>query len=99
MPVALLLILTVARLRRLSCLQGSNLLWAQIIQLNWSSHVTREYYLEMTEATVATDDYSRPAMAVNGNIHGLVLLADEDDWFAFQYIFHIRYLVSYASKS
>jgi len=89
MTVALLLILTVARLARLSCLQGSNLLWAQIIQLNWSSHVTREYYLEMTEATVATDDCCRPAMAVNGTIHDPVLFVDEDNWFSFQYIFHI----------
>jgi hypothetical protein len=53
------------------------------------TYVTREYYLELTEVTVATDDYWRPAMAVNGTIHGPVLFVDEEDWFSFQYIFHI----------
>lgn len=41
--------------------------------------VTREYYLELTDVTVAPDGYSRSAMAVNGSIPGPTLFADWGD--------------------
>lgn len=41
--------------------------------------VTREYYLELTDVTVAPDGVSRTAMAVNGSIPGPTLFADWGD--------------------
>lgn len=41
--------------------------------------VTREYWLEVTDVTVAPDGYSRSAMAVNGSIPGPTLFADWGD--------------------
>ncbi|KAF2678339.1 multicopper oxidase [Lentithecium fluviatile CBS 122367] len=41
--------------------------------------VTREYWLEMTDVTVAPDGVSRSAMAVNGSIPGPTLFADWGD--------------------
>ncbi|KAJ9386213.1 CAZyme family AA1 [Paecilomyces variotii] len=41
--------------------------------------VTREYYLELIEATVAPDGYSRTALTVNGSIPGPTLEADWGD--------------------
>lgn len=41
--------------------------------------VTREYWLELTDVTVAPDGYSRSAMAVNGTIPGPTLFADWGD--------------------
>ncbi|KAF2191310.1 multicopper oxidase [Zopfia rhizophila CBS 207.26] len=41
--------------------------------------VTREYYLELTDVTVAPDGVSRSAMAVNGTIPGPTLFADWGD--------------------
>ncbi|OHE99327.1 multicopper oxidase [Colletotrichum orchidophilum] len=41
--------------------------------------VTREYYLELTDVTVAPDGVSRSAMAVNGSIPGPTLFADWGD--------------------
>ncbi|KAI1487645.1 multicopper oxidase [Biscogniauxia mediterranea] len=41
--------------------------------------VTREYWLELTDVTVAPDGVSRSAMAVNGSIPGPTLFADWGD--------------------
>ncbi|KAF2709229.1 multicopper oxidase [Pleomassaria siparia CBS 279.74] len=41
--------------------------------------VTREYWLELTDVTVAPDGVSRTAMAVNGSIPGPTLFADWGD--------------------
>ncbi|KAF2023523.1 hypothetical protein EK21DRAFT_118669 [Setomelanomma holmii] len=41
--------------------------------------VTREYWLELTDVTVAPDGVSRSAMAVNGTIPGPTLFADWGD--------------------
>lgn len=41
--------------------------------------VTREYYFELTDVTVAPDGYSRSAMAVNGSIPGPTIYADWGD--------------------
>ncbi|KAJ9224552.1 CAZyme family AA1 [Paecilomyces variotii] len=41
--------------------------------------VTREYYLELIEATVAPDGYSRTALTVNGSIPGPTIEADWGD--------------------
>ncbi|KAJ6115985.1 Cupredoxin [Penicillium sp. IBT 18751x] len=41
--------------------------------------VTREYYLDIQEVTVAPDGYSRTAMAVNGSIPGPTIQADWGD--------------------
>ncbi|KAF7554168.1 hypothetical protein G7Z17_g3114 [Cylindrodendrum hubeiense] len=41
--------------------------------------VTREYWLELTDVTVAPDGISRVAMAVNGSIPGPTLFADWGD--------------------
>lgn len=41
--------------------------------------VTKEYWLELTDVTVAPDGYSRSAMAVNGTIPGPTLFADWGD--------------------
>ncbi|EUC40009.1 multicopper oxidase [Bipolaris oryzae ATCC 44560] len=41
--------------------------------------VTREYWLDLTEVTVAPDGVSRTAMAVNGTIPGPTLFADWGD--------------------
>lgn len=41
--------------------------------------VTREYWLELTDVTVAPDGFSRSAMAVNGSIPGPTLFADWGD--------------------
>ncbi|KAF2642493.1 multicopper oxidase [Massarina eburnea CBS 473.64] len=41
--------------------------------------VTREYWLELTDVTVAPDGVSRSAMAVNGSIPGPTLYADWGD--------------------
>ncbi|KAI0120797.1 multicopper oxidase [Hypoxylon sp. NC0597] len=41
--------------------------------------VTREYWLELTDVTVAPDGVSRPAMAINGSIPGPTLFADWGD--------------------
>ncbi|KAJ5390573.1 Multicopper oxidase type 3 [Penicillium cataractarum] len=41
--------------------------------------VTREYYFDITEVTVAPDGYSRSAMAVNGSIPGPTIHADWGD--------------------
>ncbi|CAN9244000.1 unnamed protein product [Alternaria alternata] len=41
--------------------------------------VTREYWLELTDVTVAPDGVSRSAMAVNGSIPGPTLIADWGD--------------------
>ncbi|KAL2880399.1 hypothetical protein SGCOL_004116 [Colletotrichum sp. CLE4] len=41
--------------------------------------VTREYYLELTDVTVAPDGVSRSAMAVNGSIPGPTIFADWGD--------------------
>ncbi|KAL1795398.1 hypothetical protein ACET3X_007214 [Alternaria dauci] len=41
--------------------------------------VTREYWLEITDVTVAPDGVSRSAMAVNGSIPGPTLIADWGD--------------------
>ncbi|KAJ4361052.1 uncharacterized protein N0V89_001621 [Didymosphaeria variabile] len=41
--------------------------------------VTREYYFELTDVTVAPDGYSRSAMAVNGSIPGPTIIADWGD--------------------
>lgn len=41
--------------------------------------VTREYWLELTDVTVAPDGVSRSAMAINGSIPGPTLFADWGD--------------------
>ena len=41
--------------------------------------VTREYWLELTDITVAPDGYSRYAQAINGSIPGPTLFADWGD--------------------
>jgi FtsP/CotA-like multicopper oxidase with cupredoxin domain len=41
--------------------------------------VTREYWFELTDVTVAPDGYSRPAMAINGSIPGPTIIADWGD--------------------
>lgn len=41
--------------------------------------VTREYWLELSDVTVAPDGVSRTAMAVNGTIPGPTLFADWGD--------------------
>lgn len=41
--------------------------------------VTREYWLELTDVTVAPDGVSRSAMAVNGSIPGPTIFADWGD--------------------
>ncbi|KAH6871203.1 Cupredoxin [Thelonectria olida] len=41
--------------------------------------VTREYWLELTDVTVAPDGVSRSAMAVNGSVPGPTLFADWGD--------------------
>jgi FtsP/CotA-like multicopper oxidase with cupredoxin domain len=41
--------------------------------------VTREYYFELTEVTVAPDGYSRSALTVNGSIPGPTIEADWGD--------------------
>ncbi|KAI1734713.1 multicopper oxidase [Xylaria scruposa] len=41
--------------------------------------VTREYYFELTDVTVAPDGVSRSAMAVNGSIPGPTIFADWGD--------------------
>ncbi|KAI1407056.1 multicopper oxidase [Hypoxylon sp. FL1857] len=41
--------------------------------------VTREYWLELTDVTVAPDGVSRPAMAINGTIPAPTLFADWGD--------------------
>jgi FtsP/CotA-like multicopper oxidase with cupredoxin domain len=41
--------------------------------------VTREYWLELTDLTVAPDGISRSAMAINGSIPGPTLFADWGD--------------------
>lgn len=41
--------------------------------------VTREYWLELTDVTVAPDGFSRSAMAVNGTIPGPTIYADWGD--------------------
>ncbi|KAK1993381.1 multicopper oxidase [Colletotrichum falcatum] len=41
--------------------------------------VTREYWLELTDVTVAPDGVSRTAMAINGSIPGPTLFADWGD--------------------
>jgi FtsP/CotA-like multicopper oxidase with cupredoxin domain len=41
--------------------------------------VTREYWLKLTDVTVALDGVSRTAMAVNGSIPGPTLFADWGD--------------------
>lgn len=41
--------------------------------------VTREYWLELTDVTVAPDGYSRSAIAINGSIPGPTLFADWGD--------------------
>src|SRR5947209_17281574 len=38
--------------------------------------VTREYWLELTDVTVAPDGVSRSAMAINGSIPGPTIFAD-----------------------
>lgn len=41
--------------------------------------VTRQYWLELTDVTVAPDGFSRPGMAINGSIPGPTLFADWGD--------------------
>ncbi|OAA53376.1 Cupredoxin [Cordyceps fumosorosea ARSEF 2679] len=41
--------------------------------------VTREYWLEITDAVVSPDGFTRPAIAVNGSIPGPTLIADWGD--------------------
>lgn len=41
--------------------------------------VTKEYWLEVTDVTVAPDGFSRSAMAINGTIPGPTLFADWGD--------------------
>ncbi len=41
--------------------------------------VTREYWFELTDVTVAPDGYSRPAVAINGSIPGPTIIADWGD--------------------
>ncbi|KAK2598057.1 hypothetical protein QQS21_005834 [Conoideocrella luteorostrata] len=41
--------------------------------------ITRTYYLEITDATVAPDGHSRPAMLVNGSLPGPTIIADWGD--------------------
>lgn len=41
--------------------------------------VTREYYLQITNAEIAPDGYSRPAMLINGSMPGPTLMADWGD--------------------
>ena len=41
--------------------------------------VTREYWLELTDVTVAPDGFSRSAQAINGSIPGPTLFADWGD--------------------
>ncbi|KAN0081885.1 Cupredoxin [Elaphomyces granulatus] len=41
--------------------------------------VTREYYLQITNAEIAPDGYSRPAMVINGSMPGPTLMADWGD--------------------
>ncbi|RMZ70755.1 multicopper oxidase [Pyrenophora seminiperda CCB06] len=47
--------------------------------------VTREYWLELTDVTIAPDGVSRSAMAINGSIPGPTLIADWGD----QVIVHV----------
>lgn len=41
--------------------------------------VTREYWFELTDVTVAPDGYSRSAVAINGSIPGPTIIADWGD--------------------
>jgi FtsP/CotA-like multicopper oxidase with cupredoxin domain len=41
--------------------------------------VTREYWLELTDVTIAPDGYSRSAVAINGSIPGPTIFADWGD--------------------
>jgi FtsP/CotA-like multicopper oxidase with cupredoxin domain len=52
--------------------------------------VTREYWLELTDVTVAPDGVSRSAMAVNGTIPGPTLFADWGDTVVVHVINHLN---------
>lgn len=43
------------------------------------TNVTREYWFELTDVTVAPDGYSRSAVAINGSIPGPTIFADWGD--------------------